>query len=112
MHAPASLDILPVALHAVTLLKPLLEEMRKHDKNLEDQIRRAASSVVLNLGEAARSVAGNRRARLETADGSLAETRVALQLATAWGYVTAAEAKRVDDELDRVAAMLWRLRRR
>src|SRR5262245_30334008 len=102
MHTPASLTVVQVALDGVARLRPLLEGLRRHDRSLEDQIRRASSSVVLNLAEAARCEGGNRRMRLETADGSLSEARVALKLATAWGYIEVSETEAVDAQLDRV----------
>ena len=71
--------------------------------------RRAASSIVLNIAEGARSNGGNARARFHTAAGSTSETRAALQLAAAWGYVTPAATGEVERLLDRVAAMLWGL---
>jgi hypothetical protein len=52
------------------LLRPLIRRVRAHDRSLAEQIRRAASSVVLNLGEVAYSDPGNQRARLFTACGS------------------------------------------
>jgi four helix bundle protein len=95
------MDILPA-------IKRLVDKIRKHDKNLADQIQRAATSVVLNHPEADGSDAGNRRARIHTAQGSLAETRKGLLIGAAWGYVARDEVERVDAALDRVAAMTWR----
>ncbi|MFW5877174.1 MAG: four helix bundle protein [Myxococcota bacterium] len=70
--------------------------------------KRASQSMALNLAEAHGSRAGNRRARLETALGSTQESRVALRIAAAWGYVDRSRARSIDAELDRVAAMTWR----
>ena len=95
------MDILPT-------IKPLVDTIRKHDKNLADQIQRAATSVVLNHAEADGSDAGNRRARIHTAKRSLAEARRGLLIGAAWGYVARDEVERVDAVLDRVAAMSWR----
>jgi hypothetical protein len=64
--------------------------------------------VALNLAEADGSDPGNRRARLHTALGSLSETRAALRVAAAWGYVDAAVVEGADARLDRVAATGWR----
>jgi four helix bundle protein len=98
-----------VATDAVRLLRPLLERIHRQDRNLADQLRRAASSVVLNLAEAAYNNAGNRRARLESARGSANEARAALTLASAWGYVSEEQAQAVDALYDRVLALTFRL---
>jgi four helix bundle protein len=87
---------------------PLVRRIAEHDRHLGDQLKRAAQSMALNLGEAAGSRAGNRRARLESALGSTQEGRVALRIAAAWGYVPAHAANQADAMLDRVAAMTWR----
>jgi four helix bundle protein len=96
------------ALQAVERLRPLVEQIKGHDKSLADQIRRAASSVVLNLGEAAYNDAGNRRARLSTASGSANEARIGLKTAVAWGYIEWSSASDADEKLDAVLAKTWR----
>ena len=98
-----------VATDAVVLLRPLVELIHRHDKGLADQIRRAASSVVLNLAEAAYNNAGHRRARFESARGSANEVRAGLHLACAWGYITPGKAAVVDAHYDRVLALTYRL---
>jgi 23S rRNA-intervening sequence protein len=55
-------------------LVPLMPRIKQRDNALEDQLRRAASSIGLNCAEAAFSDPGNRRARLFTAAGSAGET--------------------------------------
>ena len=106
-----ALHVHSVALEAVGTLRPLVEAVARHDKELAKQLRTAASSVVLNIGEAERSDAGNARARLFTAAGSTREVRSALALACAWGYVPADRIGPSEQLLDRVAAMLYRLPR-
>ena len=73
------------------------------------QLAAAPSSIVLNLGEAEGNDGGTGRARLFSAAGSNREVRAALELAVAWGYVSAAQVEPLDAEFDRVAAMLYRL---
>jgi four helix bundle protein len=102
------LHVLELALAAIDDVGPLVRRIAEHDRSLADQLRRAAQSMALNLGEAAGSRAGNRRARLESALGSTQESRVALRIAAAWGYIPAEEATAADAQLDRVAAMTWR----
>ena len=101
-----------VALEAVTALRPLIVPIRRQDRALADQLRRAASSMVLNLAEAEYSDPGNCRARLHSAAGSANETVAALEVALAWRYIEPASAKSALGLLDRVKALLWRLNHR
>ena len=67
--------------------RPLVETIARRDRDLGSQIRRALSSVGLNLTEGFGSAAGNGRLRFERARGSLYEAQAGLRLAVAWGYV-------------------------
>ena len=95
------------ALGLVAGLRPVLGELAKADRSLADQMRRAASSVVLNIAEGNRRAGRDRLQFFRIAAGSAAEVRAALDVARAWGMVGAATA--AEAELDRVLAMLWRL---
>ena len=88
---------------------PVLEELKRRDRGLEDQARRAAESVALNVSEGNRREGKDRNAHFRIAAGSAAETRTAIKIALAWHYVDTERAARVDDLLDRELAMLWRL---
>jgi len=96
-----------VSLELICSLRDVVPIIKKHDKDLADQIQRAASSVTLNLGEGARSTAGNQRARYESAHGSANEVKAALQVAASWGWIE--DASRQLAVLDRLLALLWRL---
>ena len=100
-----------VALEAIRRLRPVVEKVQRRDRDLADQLRRAASSVVLNVAEAQGARGGNRRVRFETALGSATEASSALEVAVAWGYVAEAEIVEADAQLDRARALLWRLTR-
>ena len=100
-----------VALEVVVEVKPLLERIRRQDRSLFDQARRAGSSIVLNIAEAQGSSAGNARSRYYTASGSARELSAALRVAVAWGYVTRVAASRVEAKFDRVRRLLWGLQR-
>ena len=106
-----SLRIYGVTIEMLRGLRPLIERIGGKDLNLADQLRRAATSIALNLQEGAYSQGRNERARWYTALGSAAEVRACLDVADALGYV-----ERIDDELrdklDHVIATLHRLTRR
>jgi four helix bundle protein len=88
-----------------------MPRIKQHDKSLADQLRRAATSIGLNVAEAAGSDPGNRRARLFTASGSANETRHALRQAVAWRYLAARDAEAALALLRRIVAILWRMTR-
>jgi four helix bundle protein len=50
--------------------------------------------------------------RFSTACGSAKETRAALTIASAWGYVDARRVAPLDQELDEVCAITWVLGKR
>jgi four helix bundle protein len=104
-HKSTALDLM---MDVMPSIKRRVDEIRKHDRNLADHIRRAATSVVLNHAEADGLRRGNQRMRVEIAMGELRETRKGLRLAALWQYVDAREVAQLDVELDRVAAMTWR----
>src|SRR5829696_5302908 len=106
-----ALHIYSVAIELVRGLRPLMERIGKHDSNLSDQLRRAATSVPLNLHEGAYSQGGNVRARFHNALGSAAEVRACLDVAEALGYVEEVDPA-LRDTLDRVVATLHKLTRR
>ncbi len=97
------------SIELIELLRPIVARIRRHDRSLADQMRRAASSIALNIAEGAYSDPGNRKARYSTAAGSASETRAALRVSVAWGYCAASEAERAETLVERVIAMLWRL---
>jgi four helix bundle protein len=102
-------QVLEVAIEAIEVLAPVVARIRRCDRELGDQIRASLSSVALNAAEGNRSQGGHRIARFSSAAGSNAESRAALRVAVAWGYVEAREIAAGEARLDRVAAMLCRL---
>ena len=97
------------ALQAAEGLQPFLPIIRKADRDLCDQVRRAMNSVVLNIAEADGNDSGTARARFATACGAAKEVRAGLQLASAYGYIGQTRLAEVDIALDEVCAMSWRL---
>ena len=96
-----------VAIELIHDLRDLIPAIKRHDRDLADQIHRAATSVALNLSEGQRSTAGNQRRHYEIAHGSANEVKAALDLAEAWGWLADTSAPR--RTLDRLLALLWRL---
>ena len=99
-----------VILQAVAAIAPLLGRVKRCDRDLHEQLRRALSSAALNLDEGAGHTDGNRTARYASAAGSAQEVRMALELAAAYGYVGRDEIAAPDALLDRFLALVWRLR--
>jgi four helix bundle protein len=106
---PCRFQVLDLAIHAIEVLRPVVARIRRHDRDLGDQLRDALSSVALNTAEGHRSQGGHRIARFSTAAGSNSESRAALRVAVAWGYIELGDIQAGDELLDRVAAMLYRL---
>lgn len=106
-----ALIVADLSIELIEKLRPLVPRIKAKDKSLADQIQRAASSVALNIGEAAYSDPGNRRARFHTAAGSAGETLAAVRVAVAWGIVAKAEGEAAVKLLDQILPILWKLTR-
>ena len=89
-------------------LRPVVTQIEAHDRDLARQLRRAASSIALNVSEASGSNGGTRRERYRNALGSARETGACLDVAIALGYIENVDA-RVLAQLDRVRATLFHL---
>ncbi len=96
-----------VALELVRTLRPIVAALREHSSNIADQIERAGTSLVLNLGEGNRRAGKDRRRFFVMAQGSASEILAALDVADAWGWIVDAQAVRA--LLDRERALLWGL---
>ena len=102
-----ALNIYRDALLLVRDMRETVTKIAHHDADLGKQLRRALTSVPLNIAEGEWRRNGNARARLETAMGSANEVRAILETADAMGYVNA-DARQVD-ALDRIARTLHKL---
>ena len=104
-----ALDAYTVSL--LRTLAPLLQRIAAADPKLEDQARRAAMSVSLNVAEAAERKGKDQRNRFRISLASAAEVAAALDIAVALGYIADADATDALALVDRVRAMTWRLSR-
>jgi four helix bundle protein len=95
-------------LDAVRTMRPMLTAIERRDSDLARQLRRAASSVVLNLAEGSGSFGRVRTVRYRTALGSARETLACLRVAEAFGYVDTVPAG-VRDAMNRVVGTLVRV---
>jgi four helix bundle protein len=102
-------DALEMSLQFLERLAPIEARIRQRSLPLAKQLARASESVALNLGEGRLRCDGDKRRHFEIAAGSASEVTVALRIAVAKRYVSAADVAEVEGMLDRLRAMLWRL---
>jgi len=91
----------------VAELNQILPRIRARDADLAKQIRRAASSVALNVAEGRKRVGADRLHLFRIAAGSAAEVGAALDVAELWGYI--ATPTRARQILDRLGGLFWGL---
>jgi four helix bundle protein len=87
------LRIYPVILENLRALKPVLGQIERHDADLSRQMRRAATSVALNVAEGMYSRGKNRTLRYHSALGSMRETLACIEVAASLGYVDGVDRK-------------------
>ncbi len=102
-------EVFEVAVELVAALRAPATAIAARDADLARQLRRAASSVPLNIGEGNQRRGGDRVHHFRIAAGSAAETVAALRVAQAWGYAEPDSLQGALALCDRVRAMLWRL---
>ena len=104
-----SFQVLDVAIELVSTIRQPAEALRRRDPGLYRQLREAASSTALNIGESRGRSGRDRLHHFRIAAGSAEEVRTALRLALAWGDLREEAILPALELVDRIVAMLWRL---
>ena len=101
-----------VAIEMVKSVCRLSRKVQQHDPDLARQMRKACTSVPLNMAEGWHGHAGNRRVRFDTAMTEARETLAAIEVSVAIGYLGQDEVAADLDRLDHIVAVMWKLTRR
>jgi four helix bundle protein len=101
-----------VATDLIHSLHEVLVQLARHDRVLVQQLRNAASSVLMNLVEGNRRVGRDRLHFFRIAAGSAAEVDAILEVAVAWRYLNEAEVEEPRRFVDRELGLLWGLTHR
>jgi len=96
-------------LEVIRLLREVVIAFEKRDPDLARQLKRASSSVALNIAEANGSRGRNRGLRFHTALGSMRETLACIEVGHALGYVD--ELHDISRKIDRICGALYTLAR-
>jgi four helix bundle protein len=98
-----------LALDLIRTLREPLAAIRRHDAALAKQGRDALNSVALNIAEGSGRNGGDRQQHFAIAFGSLRELGSVLDIGEAHGWL---EGQPCWPERDRLAGLLWSLKRR
>ena len=102
-------EALEVSIEVIRSLCRPLEMLRSRDPDLHRQIRKAASSVALNISEGNRRSGRDRVHHFRIAAGSAAEVCTAPRVAAAWGDLQESAMTGPLRLLDRLLGLLWGL---
>ena len=103
---------LEVATELIGGLGEVVPRIETRDRSLADQIRRAASSIALNIAEGGERSGRDRKHCFRIASGSAEEVRAALGVAAAWGYTTTKALEPSYERLHRLRGLLYGLVKR
>ena len=106
---PKRFDLYDVSLKLIAELRPLVERLRQRDRDQALQLKKAANSILSNVGEGSRRQGRDRLQHWNIAAGSAGEVRVQIEAALAWGDLQPDLARKPLELLDRTLAMLWRM---
>jgi four helix bundle protein len=108
-NATPTFHVYEVAKELARAVRTLIERIARHDRSLADQMRRAMSSVILNVREGNRRAGRDRLHSFRIAAGSADEIVGALDVAEVMGYLAVGDLADPLALADRVLAMLYRL---
>jgi len=103
------MKIYELALEVVASVYRLAAEVQARDKDLANQMRRAVTSVVLNMAEGMYSQGGRKISRYFDSMGSARETTGCLHVCVAARLLSQAKVDADLARLDRIIAGLYRL---
>jgi four helix bundle protein len=106
------LRIYDTALEMVSEVTRVARLVERVDADLARQMRRACTSVPLNIAEGGHSKGGNQKVRYYSAMASARETIAAIEVSVAAKYISAEGTPEVLRKLDQIVATLWRLTHR
>ena len=98
-----------LALDLLRALVPLFPKLLAQDRELEDQLRRSARSIHLNLREANKRKGADRANRFGWAIAEANEVTGALEIAVVMGYLDESTVEAALALADRVRAVTFRL---
>jgi four helix bundle protein len=104
-----ALRIYDTTIDMVRSVSASARRIQRFDPDLARQMRRASTSVPLNLAEGLYSQGGNREARLYNSMASAKETVACLDVAVAAGYLQAGVVRRSLRQLDHIVATVYKL---
>ena len=104
------LNIYGVAILVCRECVVVIRRIAVSDRNLADQLRRAVTSVPLNIAESDGQAGGNRRQRRLSALGSAREVKACIEVAEAMGYIDEAP-REIMEKLEHVIGVLVKVAR-
>ncbi|MBP8810651.1 MAG: four helix bundle protein [Kofleriaceae bacterium] len=105
------LDAQFLVLDLLRALEPLCVQLQTRSPALADQLRRAATSVGLNLSEGVRRTGRDKKHSYRIAAAEAQETKFALEVALAWRWLDEPAVATVRVLADRVGAVTYALAR-
>ena len=102
-------DAFNISLDVVRSVRSVITMIKTEDPDLARQLKKAVTSVPLNLNEGRRRTGRDRLYLWRVAAGSADEARACLLVAEAWGYVRKESCERIVARYDHVVGSLWKL---